>query len=198
MYGKEGLNLKLMRLIFIINLVVLGVFIFLFVTSSNANFKLKAALLQLEKSRVSLSQSLQKQAIDLQNERKKWEEGAASFLEWRYVLRDQVNYAQQRIAAQMDKTKKDKPLMNTVYYTLGLTYILAVDFQPAINAFEEAVKFDPEDAFSYYDLGMLYSTYKNDSKKAIENYKKYLGLAAATDANQARIVQERIKALEAK
>lgn len=196
MQNKQNLNLKVMRPIFIISWVFLAVFVFLYVSSSITNEKLKKTLLELEKNTINLSRNLQSQADGFQQERRKWEEGAASYLEWRYVLKEQVNSAQQRIAAQIDETKKDKSLLNAVYYTFGLTYILAVDFEPAIKAFEEAVKFDLKDALSFYNLGLLYSAYKNDPRKAVENYKKYLELAP--NSSQAEIVKERIKILEAK
>ena len=73
---------------------------------------------------------------------------------------------------------------------------MAVDFKQAIGAYELAVKFNPEDAESYYNLGLLYSTYRQSPKKAIKYYNKYLEFAPKGDKVEA--VRERIVTLEGK
>lgn len=125
------------------------------------------------------------------------ESKAAEFLQWRYLLQEEVAQANNNFLAKIDKllaAKPDAELLNLLYYNLGLGNTLAANFDLALEAFEKAVKYDVRDADSYYCLGLLYSAYKKDNKKAINAYKNYL--AFAPSASKADEVRQRIKALE--
>jgi tetratricopeptide (TPR) repeat protein len=105
------------------------------------------------------------------------------FLEWQFVLRDQVSEAKANLSdriARLKDTDKDKDLLALLYYNLGLNYTLAVDYPRAITAFEEALKLDPKDSASAYNLGLLYSVYQKDADKAVKYYRKYLELSPST------------------
>ena len=121
---------------------------------------------------------------------------ALDYLEWQYVLSDQVSQAAERLTKEIREVrelKKSKELINLLYYNLGLSYTLAVDFDAAIAAFEQALKYKREDAESCYNLGLLYSTYRQNPKRAVKYYKKYLELSPS--GLKAGEVKERLDVL---
>lgn len=127
------------------------------------------------------------------------EKDAVDFLEWQFVLRDQVSEAKANLSDRIAKLKdinKDKDLLALLYYNLGLNYTLAVDYPRAIVAFEEALKLDPKDSASAYNLGLLYSVYQKDTDKAVKYYRKYLELSPS--ASKADDVKARIASLSKK
>jgi len=122
---------------------------------------------------------------------------ALDYLEWQYVLSDQVSQAAERLTREIRKVrdlKKSKELINLLYYNLGLSYTLAVDFDAAIAAFEKALKYKREDPQSCYNLGLLYSTYRQNPIKAVKYYKKYLKLLPS--GPKAGEVKERLDLLQ--
>ncbi len=74
-----------------------------------------------------------------------------------------------------------------LYKELGQGYLKEKQFEQAINAFEKALSFDPDDAAVCYDLGLLYKHQRNDNKKAAAFLKRYLALAPlARDAEDVK------------
>jgi tetratricopeptide (TPR) repeat protein len=143
--------------------------------------------------------ALQIRVNNLMNEKEINDTKMLSVLQWQYMLKDQVNQAGQQLLDRVDKAaaaKKDPALLNLLYYNLGLSYTMAVDFDRAIIAFEEAVKYNPHDAQSCYNLGLLYSINAKDADKAAMYYMEYL--QQAPSASNAEEVRGKIKALEKK
>ena len=189
-------NLIFITLLFILSWSALVIFVFLFVNTRAQNSQLKNLFSLLEQKIVSLSNEA-KQYKESRIEKNKWEEDALSYLQWQFVIKDQVAQAGQRLKEQIEKIKdmkKNKELTGLLYYNLGLNYTFATDFSSAINAFEEALRLDAKDALSYYNLGLLYSTYHQEPKKAVKYYKKYLELVPS--GPKVDEVKERIKSLE--
>jgi len=181
---------------FVISWLSLAVFAFLYVSSRMQNLNLKNKIAILQQNLTSLNESVKR--ISKEKDKDVDEERVLDFLEWQFVLKDQVTQANQRFLDRVNKIKdlkKDKSLLNLLYANLGLTYTLAVDFDSAIKAFEEAIKFDAQDAYSFYNLGLLYSAQANP-KKAVKYYKKYLELVPS--GPKVEEVKERIKTLEVK
>jgi tetratricopeptide (TPR) repeat protein len=182
-------------LLFLVSWLALAIMSSFYILSRIQNLNLKNKIAILQQSLTSLNESVKK----ISKEKDMGEERVLDFLEWQFVLKDQVAQANQRFLDRINKIKdlkKDKSLLNLLYANLGLSYTLALDFDSAIKAFEEAVKFDAQDAYSFYNLGLLYSARANP-KKAVKYYKKYLELVPS-GAPRAEEVKERIKNLEGK
>ncbi len=176
---KKNNLLILVALLLVITWIVAAVMGFIFVKVRLENIKLKNTAAVLEKSIGYLDQNLKKYR-ETWEEEERYEKGALDYLQWQFALRDQVNQANQRIRAQIRKMsdlRKDKALISLLYYNLGLSFTLSVDFGQAIAAFEEALKYDPRDADSCYNLGLLHSAYTRDNNKALRYYKRYLEYA---------------------
>lgn len=152
---------------------------FLFVNTRIQNLKLKDSTAALEKRLADLSRTIDK----YEEYRKKEEQAqkkALDFLQWQFVLKDQVAQANQRLGDKVNKIKNlntDKALLNLLYYNLGLSFTLSVDFESAVGAFEDALRFDPNDEQTCYNLGLLYATNNANIDKAVKYYKRYLELA---------------------
>ncbi len=79
------------------------------------------------------------------------------------------------------------------HYNLGVAYAQAKFYGEAIEEYEKSIKFAPENADTYYNLGVLYETVEADTEKAIANYRRYLELnPAPEDIDE---IRERIKRL---
>lgn len=192
---KEGKKIK--KLIFIILLSWAGILILggfcIYFTLASAD--LRRANKFFEKKFMQISGELQK-SRDAYTTSDIAETNALKFVEWQFVVKDQSLRLAQRLDEEISKqkqTKKNSSLLNVMHYNLGISYINAMDFTSAINEFQKALKYKSDDKWSFYNLGLLYSTYSQDMRKAIENYKKFLSLAgkdAMTD-----IVRERLEGL---
>lgn len=150
----------------------------LFVNARIQNLKLKDSVAALEKRLADLDKSIEKYE-EFRKKEEQVQKEALDFLQWQFVLRDQVTQANQRLGDNVNKIKNlstDKALLNLLYYNLGLSFTLSVDFESAIKAFGEALRFDPKDAQTCYNLGLLYATNNKDTDKAIKHYKRYLEL----------------------
>ncbi len=152
----------------------------------------------LEKNIDALNGTL-RQYQESEKQRLRDEATALNYLKWKFILKDQVSQARDRLTAKstgMKDVKKDKDLANLIYYNLGLSCILAADFSSAISAFEQAIKYNPKDADSYYDLGLLYSVFSKDQNKAVGYFNRYLELVPK--GIKSDDVKERIETLKNK
>jgi len=171
-------------------------FAFLYISTRIQNLKLKNTLAaEAEKVKVLSEENNKCQA--LREEAAKFQNSALNYLEWQFVLKEQVSQASNRLRQrinQVREVKKDRQLLNLLYYNLGLNDTLAVNFEGAIRAFEEAVDFDPKDADSFYNLGLLYSAFRQSPNKAVHYYEQYLKLVPKGAKSDE--VRERIKILK--
>ena len=72
-----------------------------------------------------------------------------------------------------------------MHYNLGVFYSKQKDYRRALAEFEEAVRLKPDHALAAYNLGHLYAAYYKDRDKAVEYFKKYLGISPdAADKNE--------------
>lgn len=78
------------------------------------------------------------------------------------------------------------------HFVLGENRIDAMDYQGAIQAFEESLNVDPHSAPAHFQLGWLYDSKVPDPAAAIYHYEKYLELEP--DAGNALVVKQRIEA----
>jgi len=189
----EKKEMDRIRTIFLVSWLAIAILGILLVKSAIENNRLKSTLTFMKHNLSTLAGDLNQTRQEMSNDQAQ----TANFIEWQYILKDQVATANREFQERINKIKdirKDKSLLNLLYYNLGLNYFMAVDFKGAINAFGEAAKYDDKDAKSNYNLGLLYSTFMNNSSKAIKYYKKYLELCP--QGPEAGEVRERIQSLE--
>jgi tetratricopeptide (TPR) repeat protein len=103
------------------------------------------------------------------------------FLSWKSLLTDSLRESSARLALSTRGVKDLKTrheLANVLYYSLGLAYTAGTDFSAAKQSFTEALKHNPADAESCYNLGLLYSFTdgKSDLKKSLQYYNRYLAI----------------------
>lgn len=71
--------------------------------------------------------------------------------------------------APSDQDEEKEP-----HYVLGLSRVNAMDYQGAVEAFEESLEVNPHSAKAHYQLGMLYENQESDPAAAIYHYEQYL------------------------
>jgi LysM repeat protein len=77
------------------------------------------------------------------------------------------------------------------HFVLGKSRINAMDYQGAIQAFEESLEANPHSSAAHFELGWLYDEKESDPAAAIYHYQQYLKLC--TDAGNAEVIRQRIE-----
>jgi tetratricopeptide (TPR) repeat protein len=170
----------------------------LFVTVYAKNAKLAHSLKAMENKLFVITMKDEKDRESNLAKNRSLEDETLRYLQWQFVLKDQVSESGRRLLNQIAAIKeleKNRELGNLLYYNLGLNYTLALDFNSAVGAYEKAAQIKPDDANSCYNLGLLYSVRK-DNSQAVKWYKKFLALSPASP--KAREVEDRVKAMEEK
>lgn len=70
---------------------------------------------------------------------------------------------------QSDQDEEKEP-----HYVLGQSRVNAMDYQGAVEAFEESLEVNPHSAAAHYQLAMLYENQQADPAAAIYHYEQYL------------------------
>ena len=78
------------------------------------------------------------------------------------------------------------------HYVLGQSRVNAMDYQGAVDAFEESLEANPRSAAAHYQLAMLYEEKVPDPAAAIYHYERYLKLNP--DAGNASLIRQHIDA----
>lgn len=190
-------NPNLVKLLFLFSCLLLFFCLLLIFNAKLSNSQLKNSVSVLQNKVITLeSENIRLRMASMQK-KERMEESALNYLEWQFVLKDQVNNVGSQLLSEINNLKdlkKDNKLLNLLYCNLGLSYTLALDFNSAIKSFEDAISVMPNDAESYYNLGLLYSAYRKDTDKAIKCYQKYLDLVPAS--LKAAEVKERLDNLK--
>jgi len=76
------------------------------------------------------------------------------------------------------------------HYVLGLSRVNAMDYQGAIQAFEESLETNPRSAAAHFQLAMLYENKESDPAAAIYHYQEYLKFNP--NAGNAEIIKQHI------
>jgi tetratricopeptide (TPR) repeat protein len=71
-------------------------------------------------------------------------------------------------------TQSDQDEEKEPHYVLGQSRINAMDYQGAVEAFEESLEVNPHSAAAHYQLAMLYENQQSDPAAAIYHYQQYL------------------------
>jgi tetratricopeptide (TPR) repeat protein len=77
------------------------------------------------------------------------------------------------------------------HFVLGKSRINAMDYQGAIQAFEESLEVNPHSAAAHFELGWLYDEKESDPAAAIFHYQQYLKLSP--DAGNTEVIKQRIE-----
>jgi tetratricopeptide (TPR) repeat protein len=89
--------------------------------------------------------------------------------------------------APSDQDEEKEP-----HYVLGQSKINEMDYQGAVNAFEESLEVNPHSAAAHYQLAMLYENQESDPAAAIYHYEQYLKFDPT--AENADIIRQHIAA----
>jgi tetratricopeptide (TPR) repeat protein len=95
-------------------------------------------------------------------------------------------------AALSGCTQSDQDDEKEPHYVLGISRVNAMDYQGAVEAFEESLEANPHSAAAHYQLGMLYENQESDPAAAIYHYEQYLKFDAS--AENADIIRQHIAA----
>ena len=76
------------------------------------------------------------------------------------------------------------------HFVLGKSRVNAMDFQGAIEAFEQSLEANPHSASAHFELGWLYDEKTSDPAAAIFHYQEYLKLNP--NADNADVIKQRI------
>ena len=87
-------------------------------------------------------------------------------------------------------TPSDQDEEKEPHYVLGQSRINAMDYQGAVEAFEESLEVNPHSAAAHYQLGMLYENQQSDPAAAIYHYQQYLKFDP--NAENADIIRQHI------
>lgn len=97
---------------------------------------------------------------------------------------------QDKIQALESGMKKERSLF---HYNLGVAYTQAKLYAQAIQAYEKSLGFNPDNPEAYYNLGLLYDNFKQDTEKAILYYRKYIEFKPeAEDKEQVKEMIEKL------
>jgi tetratricopeptide (TPR) repeat protein len=89
-------------------------------------------------------------------------------------------------------TQSDQDDEKEPHYVLGISRVNAMDYQGAVEAFEESLEVNPHSAGAHYQLGMLYENQESDPAAAIYHYEQYLKFNPS--AENADIIRQHIAA----
>ena len=76
------------------------------------------------------------------------------------------------------------------HFVLGKSRVNAMDFQGAIEAFEQSLEVNPHSAMAHFELGWLYDEKTSDPAAAIYHYQQYLKFNP--NADNADVIKQRI------
>lgn len=77
------------------------------------------------------------------------------------------------------------------HFVLGKSRVNAMDYQGAIESFQEALEVNPHSAAAHFELGWLYDEKEPDPAAAIYHYEQYLKLCP--NAGNAEVIRQRIE-----
>jgi LysM repeat protein len=77
-----------------------------------------------------------------------------------------------------------------LHFVLGQNRVNAMDYQGAVEAFEESLEVNPHSAAAHFQLAMLYDEKESNPAAAIYHYQQYLRYEP--NASNAEVVQQRI------
>lgn len=89
--------------------------------------------------------------------------------------------APEEAIALYQKAINASPRDANLHYNLALEELKSKRFQDAARTFKRALQLAPKDKDAYYNLAVLYESYLNDKKQALNYYALYLKYALPAD-----------------
>jgi tetratricopeptide (TPR) repeat protein len=86
--------------------------------------------------------------------------------------------------------------IDRVYYNLGASYELMVNYPEAIKAFTKSLKYSNQNPSTIFRLAAVYDRYYYDKSVALAHYKKYLNKVDYLDDETTQYSENRIERLE--
>jgi chromosome segregation ATPase len=144
-------------------------------SSELVNIQKKSELLAAQKAK------LDKDKESLENELKDYKKDVAEATKKNKALQQQIENAPKKFSEIARQNKKLLKETAGMHYNLGVFYTKNKEYNRAVAEFEKAVELNPDDSYSHFNLGCIYSEYMVNRKKAIENFRHFLRLAKGDD-----------------
>lgn len=141
------------------------------------NNQLDARLKTVESQRIDKDAQIEIYRKQVVSFKKRYEQAMAK----NRVFEKKVDQLPVKFAEMARENKlliKETALM---HYNLGVFYTKSKEYARSVAEFEKAIELNPEDPYSYYNLGYIYAEYLVNRPKAIANFKKYLNLLKTDD-----------------
>ncbi|MDP3723228.1 MAG: tetratricopeptide repeat protein [Candidatus Omnitrophota bacterium] len=115
---------------------------------------------------------------------------AKAVLETRVREMTPAHQQKQQLEQQLTElTKTTKFQQETLYHELGVAYTQLQAYTKAIEAFEKALRLNPDNPQTHYHLGLLYKQARKDLQKASHHLRTYLQLSPqASDRKQLEVL----------
>jgi chromosome segregation ATPase len=124
---------------------------------------------------------LDKDKESLENELKDYKKNIAEATKKNRALQQQIENAPKKFSEIARQNKKLLKETAGMHYNLGVFYTKNKEYNRAVAEFEKAIELNPDDSYSHFNLGCIYSEYMVNRKKAIENFRHFLRLAKGDD-----------------
>ncbi len=104
--------------------------------------------------------------------------------------------AARQLMVARHQSERMKYELASAYYNLGTMLSDAGNHKSAVLQYKKALHLNPNDAWSHYNLGVIYDYYLNNHDKSLYHYKKYLKLEPLKE--ELNKIRERILEIELK
>ncbi|MDD5020467.1 MAG: tetratricopeptide repeat protein [Candidatus Omnitrophica bacterium] len=111
--------------------------------------------------------------------------------------RQKTNYETRILSLESQLTKAKSRLSREAekyHYNLGAVYTRDKDYENAVKEFNSVLSYNPNDAKTHYNLGIIYDDYFKNKEKARYHYRAFLDLQPESD--DAESVREWLAELE--
>ncbi|MBI4430420.1 MAG: tetratricopeptide repeat protein [Candidatus Omnitrophica bacterium] len=129
--------------------------------------------------------SLENQLEELKNYKEKYEklkEEHSQLVEESKKLAKDLKKAPSKFSKLAKENKTLVKETAATHYNLGVFYAEQKEYRKAMKEFLRASEIDPEDSKAHYNIGYIYAKEFEDHDKAIEHFRKYLGLAPGDES----------------
>jgi len=139
--------------------------------------KMEQKFKAMEEERLNKDAQLEIYRIQINDFKKQYAEAIAKNKEFEKKL-EQMPPRMAELARENKILIKETAL---THYNLGVFYTKNKDYSRAVAEFEKASELNPDDPYTYYNLGYIYAEYLPDRPKAVENFRRFLGLCRTED-----------------
>ena len=155
---------------------------------AQTNKTLKKQLTSVKDEREKLKEKLAGHKMnELKDEIEKLKREKQAYIDDNEQFRKRMKIALNELLSNNADLKKLKKELAIVHYNLGVMFYQAGDYKKALKEYQQVLKMKPGDAFSHYNLALIYEEVEKDKEKAIYHYNKYLQFkSSAEDVSQVK------------